>query len=44
MNRITGAGLEITLDDEGLVDACSARLPAEAPVPQPLRDLLRVFA
>lgn len=44
LNRIHGAGAEVTLDDEGLVDACSARLPAEAPVPAELRDLLRVFA
>lgn len=44
MNRVSGAGLEIALDDEGLVDACSARLPDGAPVPQQLRDLLRVFA
>lgn len=44
MNRISGGGIEITLDDEGLVDACSARLPDGAPVPAELRDLLRVFA
>jgi uncharacterized protein (TIGR03083 family) len=44
MNRIRGAGAEATLDDEGLVDACSARLDAAAPVPEELRALLRVFA
>jgi uncharacterized protein (TIGR03083 family) len=44
MNRIRGAGTEITLDDEGLVDACSARLAGGAPVPEPLRPLLKVFA
>lgn len=44
MNRVRRAGTEVALDDEGLVDACSARLPADAPVPQELRDLLRIFA
>jgi len=44
MNRIRGAGTEVTLDDEGLVDACGARLAEGAPVPAELRDLLRVFA
>jgi uncharacterized protein (TIGR03083 family) len=43
-NRIRGAGHEVELDDEGLVDACSARLPADHPMPQSLRNLLRVFA
>jgi uncharacterized protein (TIGR03083 family) len=44
MNRLSGGGVEVTIDDEGLVDACSARLPDSAPVPRQLRDLLRVFA
>jgi uncharacterized protein (TIGR03083 family) len=44
MNRVRGGGVEVSIDDEGLIDACSARLPEDAPVPQELRDLLRVFA
>lgn len=44
MNRVRGGGVEVTIDDEGLVDACSARLPEPAPVPAGLRALLRVFA
>jgi uncharacterized protein (TIGR03083 family) len=44
MNRITAGGAEISLDDEGLVDACSGRLPDDAPVPEQVRGLLRVFA
>lgn len=44
LNRIAGAGAEATLDDEGFVDACSARLPEAAGVPAELRALLRVFA
>jgi mycothiol maleylpyruvate isomerase-like protein len=43
-NVVRGAGEEVVLDDERLVDACSARLPADYPMSQPLRDLLRVFA
>jgi len=43
-NRISGAGHEYVIDDEGLVDACAARLPDDHPMPRELRDLLRVFA
>jgi uncharacterized protein (TIGR03083 family) len=43
-NRISAGGVEVVIDDEGLVDACAARLPVEHPMPQQLRDLLRVFA
>ena len=43
-NRVSGAGQELTIDDEGLVAACTARLPEEHPMSQELRDLLRVFA
>jgi hypothetical protein len=44
MNLVHSGDVEVTIDDEGLVDACSARLPDGAPVPDQLRDLLRVFA
>jgi uncharacterized protein (TIGR03083 family) len=44
MNHISADGLEADLDDEGLVDACAARLPADHPLSNELRDLLRVFA
>jgi len=44
MNRVSGGGAEVTLDDEGLVDACSARLSQGTTVPEELRSLLRVFA
>jgi uncharacterized protein (TIGR03083 family) len=44
MNLVRGGGVEITIDDEGLIDACSARLPDGAPVPDQLRPLLRVLA
>ncbi|HXA30209.1 MAG TPA: maleylpyruvate isomerase family mycothiol-dependent enzyme [Candidatus Angelobacter sp.] len=44
MNTVRAAGLVVGVDDERLVDACSARLPGDAPVPEPVRDLLRVFA
>jgi len=44
VNVVRGAGEEVELDDEGLVDACAARLPADHPMSQALRDLLRVFA
>jgi uncharacterized protein (TIGR03083 family) len=43
-NRVSGAGNEMSLDDETLVDACSARLPEDHPMPSELRELLRVFA
>jgi uncharacterized protein (TIGR03083 family) len=43
-NLVRGAGAEVVLDDERLIDACSARLPSDYPLAQPLRDLLRVFA
>lgn len=44
VNLVRGAGEELEIDDEGLVDACAARLPGDHPMPQALRDLLRVFA
>jgi uncharacterized protein (TIGR03083 family) len=44
MNQVKGGGVAVTIDDEGLIDACSARLPEDAPVPEELRGLLRVFA
>jgi uncharacterized protein (TIGR03083 family) len=43
-NRISGVGHEYVIDNEGLVDACAARLPDDHPMPRELRDLLRVFA
>jgi uncharacterized protein (TIGR03083 family) len=43
-NRVSAGGVEAVLDDDELVDACSARLPADHALPQPLRDLVRVFA
>jgi uncharacterized protein (TIGR03083 family) len=43
-NVVRGAGAEVILDDEELIDACTARLPEAAAVPQELRDRLRVFA
>jgi uncharacterized protein (TIGR03083 family) len=43
-NVVRGGGVEVTIDDEGLIDACTARLPEAAPVPRALRDLLKVFA
>ena len=43
-NRVSADGAECIVDDEALVDACAARLPADHPMPQKLRDLLRVFA
>lgn len=43
-NSVSSDGVEAVLTDEELVDACSARLPADHPLPQQLRDLLRVFA
>lgn len=45
INRISAEGEpEAELDDEGLVAACTARLPAEHPLSPKLRELLRVFA
>ena len=44
MNRVRGGGAEVSIDDEGLVTACSGRLPDDAPVPEQVRGLLRVFA
>jgi uncharacterized protein (TIGR03083 family) len=43
-NVLRAGGVEVTIDDEGLIDACSARLPEAAPLPQQFRDLLKVFA
>lgn len=43
-NRVSAGGVEHVIDDEGLVAACSGRLPDDHPMPQQLRDLLRVFA
>ena len=43
-NRVSAGGLEYAVDDAGLVEACSARLPADHPMPMELRELLRVFA
>lgn len=43
-NRVSAGDVTCTIDDEGLVDACSARLPSDYPMPQQLRELLRVFA
>jgi uncharacterized protein (TIGR03083 family) len=43
-NVVRAGGVEVTIDDEGLIDACTARLPETAPVPEALRDLLKVFA
>lgn len=43
-NRVSADGEECIVDDEGLVDASTARLPADHPMPRKLRDLLRVFA
>ena len=42
--KISANGVEFVIDDEGLVDACSARLPEDAGMPAELRELLRVFA
>jgi uncharacterized protein (TIGR03083 family) len=44
MNLVRGGGVEVSIDDEGLVTACSGRLPDDAPVPEQVRGLLRVFA
>jgi uncharacterized protein (TIGR03083 family) len=43
-NRVSVGDVAFTVDDERLVDACSARLPADHPMPGELRELLRVFA
>jgi uncharacterized protein (TIGR03083 family) len=43
-NTVRGGGAEATVDDDTLLAACSGRLPQDANVPPPLRDLLRVFA
>jgi uncharacterized protein (TIGR03083 family) len=42
--KVSGNGVEFVIDEEGLVDACSGRLPDDAGMPADLRELLRVFA
>ena len=42
--KVSANGVEFVIDEEGLVDACSARLPEDAGMPAELRELLRVFA
>lgn len=43
-NRVSAGDAEMTVDDDTLFAACTARLPQDHPMPQQLRDLLRVFA
>lgn len=44
-NRLSADGVEaMVVDDATLVAAASARLPQDHPMPQQLRDLLKVFA
>jgi len=43
-NRVSDGETEMTVDDDTLVAACAARLPQDHPMPQSLRDLLKVFA
>jgi uncharacterized protein (TIGR03083 family) len=44
LNRVRAGDTELVIDDEGLIDACTARLPADHPMPAEMRELLRVFA
>lgn len=43
-NRVSAGDTEMAVDDDTLVAACAARLPQDHPMPQSLRDLLKVFA